>query len=89
VLKRNFDYGKIPLCFVPNQGQAKKKILYYAATTGYTLWLGYFSPVPFFLFQLGTFISSAMLALLIGLCTVIYHSFKAAFTNPVEAIRHE
>jgi hypothetical protein len=33
------DYGKIPLYFIPNQGQADGQALFYAKTSCYTLWM--------------------------------------------------
>jgi hypothetical protein len=33
------DYGKIPLYFIPNEGQIHEKALFYARASGYTLWL--------------------------------------------------
>ena len=33
------DFGKIPLYFVPNQGQVNKEALFYAKTSRYTLWM--------------------------------------------------
>jgi hypothetical protein len=33
------DYGKIPLYFIPNCGQVEEQALYYAKTSGYTLWI--------------------------------------------------
>jgi len=38
-LKLNPDFGKIPLYFVPNQGQVDETALFYAKTSRYTLWL--------------------------------------------------
>jgi ABC-type antimicrobial peptide transport system permease subunit len=38
---------------------------------------------------LGTFIFSAILAMFIAICTVLYQSIKAATTNPVETIKYE
>ena len=33
------DFGKIPLYFIPNQGQVDDEALFYAKTSRYTLWL--------------------------------------------------
>jgi hypothetical protein len=33
------DFGKIPLYFIPNRGQADRKALFYAKTSRYTLWV--------------------------------------------------
>ncbi len=33
------DYGKVPLYFVPNKGQADERALFYAKTSRYTLWM--------------------------------------------------
>ena len=33
------DHGKIPLYFIPNEGQVNEKALFYAKTSKYTLWL--------------------------------------------------
>jgi predicted ester cyclase len=33
------DYGKLPLYFIPNQGQVDNKALFYAKASTYTLWL--------------------------------------------------
>lgn len=33
------DYGKIPLYFIPNEGQVEEKVLFYAKTPMYNLWL--------------------------------------------------
>lgn len=33
------DYGKIPLYFISNEGQVNEKVLFYAKTSNYTLWL--------------------------------------------------
>jgi len=33
------DYGKIPLYFIPNEGQVNEKALFYAKASRYTLWL--------------------------------------------------
>jgi hypothetical protein len=38
-LSLNPDFGKIPLYFIPNEGQVDEKALFYAKTSGYTLWL--------------------------------------------------
>jgi hypothetical protein len=38
-LHLNFDYGKIPLYFIRNEGQVNGRVLYYAKTPGYTLWV--------------------------------------------------
>jgi len=35
----NLDYGRIPLYFVLNEGQVGNRALFYAKTSGYTLWL--------------------------------------------------
>jgi len=35
----NPDFGKIPLYFIPNEGQVDSKALFYAKTSSYTLWL--------------------------------------------------
>ncbi|MCP4152125.1 MAG: hypothetical protein GY757_30570, partial [bacterium] len=32
-------YGKTPLYFIPNKGQVNEKALFYAKTSGYTLWM--------------------------------------------------
>jgi hypothetical protein len=34
-----FDYGKIPLYFIPNRGQVHEEVLFYARASRYTLWL--------------------------------------------------
>jgi hypothetical protein len=39
VLKRNPDFGNIPLYFIPNQGQVNEKARFYAKTSRYTLWM--------------------------------------------------
>jgi hypothetical protein len=36
---RDPDYGKIPLYFIPNQGQVNEKAKFYAKTSRYTLWM--------------------------------------------------
>ena len=33
------DYGKIPLYFIPNEGQVHEKALFYSKTSKYTLWV--------------------------------------------------
>ena len=33
------DFGKVPLYFIPNQGQVDERALYYAKASRYTLWL--------------------------------------------------
>jgi len=38
-LKVDFDYGKIPLYFIPNKGQVHEKALFYAKASRYTLWI--------------------------------------------------
>ena len=38
-LKISSDYGKIPLYFIPNEGQVHDKALFYAKASRYTLWL--------------------------------------------------
>ena len=38
-LKVTPDFGKIPLYFIPNQGQVHEQALYYTKAKGYTLWL--------------------------------------------------
>jgi hypothetical protein len=38
-MKIDVDYGKIPLYFIPNEGQVHEQGLFYAKTSGYTLWL--------------------------------------------------
>lgn len=38
-LKMSHDYGKIPLYFIPNEGQVNDKTLFYARASRYTLWL--------------------------------------------------
>jgi len=38
-LEVKFDYGKIPLYFIPNQGQVNEEALFYAKATSYRLWL--------------------------------------------------
>jgi hypothetical protein len=38
-LRLSKGYGQIPLYFVPNQGQVNQRALFYARTTGYTLWI--------------------------------------------------
>jgi len=37
--KVNFEYGKIPLYFIPNKGQVDEKALFYAKASQYTLWM--------------------------------------------------
>ncbi len=39
VVKRNPDFGNIPLYFIPNQGQVNEKARFYAKTSRYTLWM--------------------------------------------------
>ncbi|MFX0205459.1 MAG: SBBP repeat-containing protein [Candidatus Hodarchaeota archaeon] len=39
ILEISPDYGKIPLYFIPNEGQVDEKALFYAKTSRYTLWL--------------------------------------------------
>ena len=38
-LKMSPDFGRIPLYFIPNEGQVDEKALYYAKASRYTLWL--------------------------------------------------
>lgn len=38
-LKLNPDFGKIPLYFIPNEGQVDETALFYAKASRYTLWL--------------------------------------------------
>jgi len=38
-LKIQPDYGKIPLYFIPNKGQADARAHFYARTSSYTLWI--------------------------------------------------
>ena len=38
-VKVNPDFGKIPLYFIPNQGQVNENALFYAKTSRYTLWM--------------------------------------------------
>lgn len=38
-MKIDVDYGKIPFYFIPNEGQVHEQALFYAKTSGYTLWL--------------------------------------------------
>jgi len=38
-LKKVPDFGNFPLYFIPNKGQVDKKVLFYAKTSGYTLWI--------------------------------------------------
>ncbi len=38
-LKLDIDYGKIPLYFIPNEGQVADEALFYADTSKYTLWI--------------------------------------------------
>jgi hypothetical protein len=38
-LKRDVNFGKIPLYFIHNKGQVNKKAAFYAKTSRYTLWL--------------------------------------------------
>jgi len=38
-LKISSDYGKIPLYFIPNEGQTHDKALFNARASRYTLWL--------------------------------------------------
>jgi len=38
-LKISPDYGKIPLYFIPNEGQVNEKALFYAKASRYTLWM--------------------------------------------------
>lgn len=33
------EYGKLPLTFIPNEGQVDKRVKFYVRTPGYTLWL--------------------------------------------------
>lgn len=35
----NADFGRIPLYFIPNQGQVDGQVAFYAKTSSYTLWL--------------------------------------------------
>jgi hypothetical protein len=37
--KVDVDYGKIPLYFIPNEGQVEEKALCYADTAKYSLWI--------------------------------------------------
>jgi len=37
--KIDINYGKIPLYFIPNEGQVDEKALFYADTSKYTLWI--------------------------------------------------
>jgi len=39
VLKPIPDFGKVPIYFIPNEGQVHNKALYYARTSKYTLWI--------------------------------------------------
>jgi hypothetical protein len=38
-VKTEPDFGKIPLYFIPNQGQVNEKVRFYAKTSMYTLWM--------------------------------------------------
>ena len=38
-VKREPDFGKIPLYFIPNKGQVNEKVRFYAKTSMYTLWM--------------------------------------------------
>lgn len=38
-LSPDIDFNRIPLYFIPNKGQVEEGVLYYAATSKYTLWL--------------------------------------------------
>jgi hypothetical protein len=38
-VKTTPDNGRIPLYFIPNEGQVDEKVLFYAKTSRYTLWL--------------------------------------------------
>jgi len=38
-LKLSPDFGKLPLYFIPNEGQVHEKALFYARASRYTLWL--------------------------------------------------
>jgi endonuclease/exonuclease/phosphatase family metal-dependent hydrolase len=38
-LSLNPDFGKIPLYFIPNEGQVEERALFYAKASRYTLWL--------------------------------------------------
>ncbi|MCU0286563.1 MAG: SBBP repeat-containing protein [Acidobacteria bacterium] len=38
-VKKDPDFGKIPLYFIPNQGQMNKEVKFYAKTPAYTLWM--------------------------------------------------
>jgi endonuclease/exonuclease/phosphatase family metal-dependent hydrolase len=38
-LKLNPDFGRVPLYFIPNQGQVDERALFYAKASKYTLWL--------------------------------------------------
>jgi len=38
-VKRDPDFGKIPLYFIPNRGQVDEKAAFYARTLRYTLWM--------------------------------------------------
>jgi hypothetical protein len=38
-INRDYDFGKIPLYFIPNKGQVNKKAVFYAKTSRYTLWM--------------------------------------------------
>ena len=51
------------------------------------LWLDTFS----YRIEVGyvVYIASGLIALLIGFLSVLYHSLKAAYVNPIEALRHE
>ncbi|MCP5104738.1 MAG: hypothetical protein GY950_15240 [bacterium] len=39
VVKRDLDFGKVPLYFIPNKGQVNEKARFYAKTARYTLWM--------------------------------------------------
>lgn len=34
-----FDFGNVPLYFIPNKGQTNKNVRFYARTSSYTLWI--------------------------------------------------
>ncbi len=38
-VKMDPGFGKIPLYFIPNQGQVDEKVRFYAKTPAYTLWM--------------------------------------------------
>jgi hypothetical protein len=39
VVKRNPDFGNLPLHFIPNKGQVDEQARFYAKTSRYTLWM--------------------------------------------------